>query len=217
MAILSGAVPGLPHHVTQRGDRRQPLFAEPGDYALCRGLLAEPRRANGVACRALSPADEGSAFALRAQPRSSDSRARRRRRLVAVCVFQDRSAKVRENRSSTTINSKMSSGASKRSIHPIRWRLRLATMALVVAELLFWAYTFYYIGRHPKLNGTGLEIIAMIPMTAIALFLTLPALLLTFVRRALWFAFGLALLAGAADLATWGQVVAEIGRATSGD
>ena len=43
-------VPGLPHHVTQRGDRRQALFTEPGDYALYRDLLAERCRTNGVAC-----------------------------------------------------------------------------------------------------------------------------------------------------------------------
>ncbi len=51
MARLSRiTVPGLPHHVTQRGNRRQALFAEPGDYALYRDLLAERCRANGVAC-----------------------------------------------------------------------------------------------------------------------------------------------------------------------
>ena len=51
MARLSRiVVPGLPHHVTQRGNRRQALFAEPGDYALYRDLVAERCRANGVAC-----------------------------------------------------------------------------------------------------------------------------------------------------------------------
>ncbi len=43
-------VPGLPHHVTQRGNRRQPLFVEAGDYALYRDLLAERCKANAVAC-----------------------------------------------------------------------------------------------------------------------------------------------------------------------
>jgi putative transposase len=43
-------VPGAPHHVTQRGNRRQPLFVEPGDYALYRDLLAERCKANGVVC-----------------------------------------------------------------------------------------------------------------------------------------------------------------------
>ena len=43
-------VPDAPHHVTQRGNRRQALFIEPGDYALYRDLLAEQLRANAVAC-----------------------------------------------------------------------------------------------------------------------------------------------------------------------
>ena len=34
-------VPGLPHHVTQRGNRRERTFFEKGDYALHRDLLAE--------------------------------------------------------------------------------------------------------------------------------------------------------------------------------
>jgi putative transposase len=33
-------VPGLPHHVTQRGNRRERIFHEEGDYALYRDLLA---------------------------------------------------------------------------------------------------------------------------------------------------------------------------------
>ncbi len=51
MARLSRiTVPGAPHHVTQRGNRRQALFTEPGDYALYRDLIAERCRACGVAC-----------------------------------------------------------------------------------------------------------------------------------------------------------------------
>ena len=51
MARLSRIVLlGVPHHVTQRGNRRQLLFAEPRDYALYRDLLAERCEANGVAC-----------------------------------------------------------------------------------------------------------------------------------------------------------------------
>ena len=34
-------VPGLPHHVTQRGNRRQQVFFDDGDYRAYRGLLAE--------------------------------------------------------------------------------------------------------------------------------------------------------------------------------
>jgi len=35
------AIPGLPYHVTQRGNRRSQTFFEEGDYALYRDLLAE--------------------------------------------------------------------------------------------------------------------------------------------------------------------------------
>lgn len=41
-------VPGHPHHVTQRGNRRQPIFFEPSDYALYRDLLAEQCRKAAV-------------------------------------------------------------------------------------------------------------------------------------------------------------------------
>jgi putative transposase len=34
-------VPGLPHHVTQRGNRREPIFFEDGDQEVYRDLLAE--------------------------------------------------------------------------------------------------------------------------------------------------------------------------------
>jgi len=43
-------VPGHPHHVTQRGNRRAPVFFENGDYALYRDLLAERCRKASVAC-----------------------------------------------------------------------------------------------------------------------------------------------------------------------
>ena len=44
--------PGLPHHVIQRGNRRQPTFFDEDDYLLYRSLLAEHARATGVAVRA---------------------------------------------------------------------------------------------------------------------------------------------------------------------
>jgi putative transposase len=43
-------VPGLPHHVTQRGNRRMAVFAEPGDYRLYIDLMAERCAVHGVAC-----------------------------------------------------------------------------------------------------------------------------------------------------------------------
>ena len=40
-------VPGIPYHVTQRGNRRQPTFFEDDDFALYRDLLADAARRAG--------------------------------------------------------------------------------------------------------------------------------------------------------------------------
>ncbi|WP_397405050.1 hypothetical protein [Phenylobacterium sp.] len=49
MARLSRVViPGVPHHVTQRGNRRARTFFEDGDYQLYLELLADAARAAGV-------------------------------------------------------------------------------------------------------------------------------------------------------------------------
>jgi len=50
-------VPGLPHHVTQRGNRREPIFFEDGDQEIYRDLLAEQtrRRSVGVWAYCLMP------------------------------------------------------------------------------------------------------------------------------------------------------------------
>jgi len=42
------AVAGLPHHVTQRGNRREPIFFEDGDHEIYRDLLAAQTRRAGV-------------------------------------------------------------------------------------------------------------------------------------------------------------------------
>jgi putative transposase len=41
-------IPGIPYHVTQRGNRRQQIFFEDGDYALYRDLLAGAVRRAGT-------------------------------------------------------------------------------------------------------------------------------------------------------------------------
>ena len=62
-------VPGAPHHVTQRGNRREPIFLEPGDEAIYLDLLSARLERHGVACWAyclmpnhvhliLTPSDE---------------------------------------------------------------------------------------------------------------------------------------------------------------
>ena len=42
--IARVVVPGLPHHVTQRGNRREPVFFAPDDYRLYRRLIAAAAR-----------------------------------------------------------------------------------------------------------------------------------------------------------------------------
>ena len=41
-------IPGLPHHITQRGNRRQQTFFNDEDYAACLELVAQWRRDEGV-------------------------------------------------------------------------------------------------------------------------------------------------------------------------
>ncbi len=60
MARLVGiAIPGLPHHVTQRGNRREAIFFEDGDHEVYLDLLAEQTLKAGVAvwayCLCLMP------------------------------------------------------------------------------------------------------------------------------------------------------------------
>ena len=53
MARLARIVlPDVPHHVTQRGNRRMEIFSEPSDFALYRDLLAERLKLHGVVCSA---------------------------------------------------------------------------------------------------------------------------------------------------------------------
>jgi putative transposase len=47
--IARVVVPGLPHHVTQRGNRREPVFFEAADYRLYRRLVAAAARRAGTA------------------------------------------------------------------------------------------------------------------------------------------------------------------------
>src|SRR5450631_3752320 len=41
-------VSGIPHHVTQRGNRREPIFFENGDHDVYCDMLAEQARRHGV-------------------------------------------------------------------------------------------------------------------------------------------------------------------------
>ena len=51
MARLARVVaPGIPHHLTQRGNRRQQTFFSDEDYSPHRDLIARSCRAAGVEC-----------------------------------------------------------------------------------------------------------------------------------------------------------------------
>ena len=50
-------LPGIPHHVTQRGNRRERTFFEDGDYALYLDLLAD------AALRQCADAGDGASVA----------------------------------------------------------------------------------------------------------------------------------------------------------
>ena len=47
--------PGLPHHVTQRGDRCGPIIFEEGDHEIYRDLLAEQTRKAGIPLAIILP------------------------------------------------------------------------------------------------------------------------------------------------------------------
>ncbi len=46
--IARVVVPGLPHHITQRGNRREPVFFGAEDYRLYRRLIATAARRDGA-------------------------------------------------------------------------------------------------------------------------------------------------------------------------
>ncbi|WP_211051249.1 hypothetical protein [Parasphingorhabdus halotolerans] len=52
---------GIPHHVTQRGNRREKTFFEDGDYALYLDLLAEAAAMEARTGHKLAPAKRGRA------------------------------------------------------------------------------------------------------------------------------------------------------------
>ncbi len=63
-------VPGYPHHIIQRGNNRQPIFASPGDYQSLLALLTENAAKFGVAVHAYVLM--GNHFHLLATPDSPD-------------------------------------------------------------------------------------------------------------------------------------------------
>ena len=97
---------------------------------------------------------------------------------------------------------------------PQRDHVRIAALIAAAAEILFWLYAFFYISRHANPLGDGLEWTAMVPLTAVALCLAFPALVLSPYRRAAWISAGLAVAAAIADLVIWTQILREFAART---
>ena len=81
--IARFVAPGLPHHVTQRGNRRETVFFSDADYELYRDLLGQQCRKHGVAVWSYCGRTNALHSPRDAQPRSSHSRPHRARRAGA--------------------------------------------------------------------------------------------------------------------------------------
>ncbi len=68
------ALPGYPHHLVQRGNNRQAIFADPTDFQRMHGLLVDEARAADVRVHAYVLMDNH--FHLLATPAAGDSLAR---------------------------------------------------------------------------------------------------------------------------------------------
>jgi hypothetical protein len=53
------------------------------------------------------------------------------------------------------------------STRPKRRSLQVTALSMVAAEVTFWFYSIYFIKGHDDLDGSGLEVIAMVPITAV--------------------------------------------------
>jgi hypothetical protein len=93
-------------------------------------------------------------------------------------------------------------------------KLSLLTLGIVGAELVFWFYTFYYIGTHANPHGNGMQWLGEVPLTIVVVLLVLPALVLGVAGRTFAVAAQLgalvAVLAAAADVIVWSQVLGEL-------
>jgi hypothetical protein len=87
--------------------------------------------------------------------------------------------------------------------------LRTIALGSGIAGTLFWIYTFYWISKLPPGDGTGFQWIAQVPLTAVFIFLTFPALALSISARTGRLAAILGALNVAAFALLWLQLTAE--------
>ena len=94
-------------------------------------------------------------------------------------------------------------------------RLRRLLLVIDVGLIAFWVYSVIYISDHPaEQHSDGFEILAAIPMTLIALCLSLPALVLLIWNRTLRISALVTLAAIAMNVWYWSSVLrfAGLGR-----
>lgn len=86
---------------------------------------------------------------------------------------------------------------------------RTIALASGAAGTLFWMYTFYWISKVPPGDGTGFQWIAEVPLTAVFIFLTFPAIVLAPFSKTAWLGAILGILNLAAFATLWIQLSAE--------
>lgn len=87
--------------------------------------------------------------------------------------------------------------------------LRAGALAAAVGTL-FWLYTFYGIAQAPIGDGSGFQWVAVMPLGAIFLVLTLPALILALKGRSLWLALILGCAGVVAFALLWSELLSEM-------
>jgi hypothetical protein len=85
---------------------------------------------------------------------------------------------------------------------------RKGAIGIGSAELVFWAYTFWYTYRHSNPHGDGMEWVAIMPLGVIAFGLAWPGLALALAERTL-LAVALVSAAAVADALLWWQIVRD--------
>jgi len=88
----------------------------------------------------------------------------------------------------------------------------VATVAVVVGEVLLWLYSFRYISAHSNPLGDGMEWLAALPLTVVLVVpAAISALLGWWLAWAAKLAAGLAALAAVIDVVLWIEIVGELG------
>jgi hypothetical protein len=87
--------------------------------------------------------------------------------------------------------------------------LRAAALAVSVAGVLFWLYTFYGIAQVPAGDGSGFQWIAVMPLGLVFFVFTFPALVCAWNGQFLWAALVLGCAGLIAFALLWNELLGE--------